>query len=107
MSTDVEGRFRPNDSLDSTLRSAMAAEGCGLFERLIVSLRVRRLSSDGRAELERQLTEKLLKDVPQLPAGAEVVGGILVGGWQDFFQWFIDNLPAILEMILSIIAMFG
>jgi hypothetical protein len=36
-----------------------------------------------------------------------VVGGVLVGNWQDLFQWFLDNLPAILEAIMSIIAMFS
>jgi hypothetical protein len=111
MAEKVEGIFRPNDSLDDTLRDAMRADGCGLFERLIVSMRVRRLSDEGRAALEKELGKMVSASVEagtlKLPPKAAVVGGVLVGNWQDLFQWFLDNLPAILEAIMSIIAMFS
>lgn len=28
-------------------------------------------------------------------------------GWQDFLDWLLENGPAILEFIMSLIAMFG
>lgn len=111
MAEELEGIFRKNDSLDDTLREAMRADGCGLFERLVVSMRVRRLSADGRKALEAELANMLEADVAAgkltLPVGAAVVGGVLVGSWQDLFAWFLENLPAILEAIMMIISLFA
>lgn len=107
----VEGLFRPNDSLEDTLRQALKADGCGILERWAISGKVRRMTSTQRAELERQLTSKVEADVQAgklaLPLSVSIVGGILVSGWQDLLDWFMANLPAILEMIMTIIAMFG
>lgn len=106
----VEGLFRPNDSLVRTVLDVMKDRGHGPFERFFMSLKLRALSTDERKELEQQLTKKLVADVEaglvKLPVGASVVAGVLVGGWQDLFQWFLDNWPAILEMIMAIISLF-
>lgn len=111
MPTTVEGIFKPNDTLVATLMSAMDAEGCNFFEKLSARLRVRRMSAGQRAELERRVTEKLLADADEglvsLPVSATFESGVLVGAWQDLFKWFVDNLPAILEMIATIMALFA
>lgn len=108
---ELEGLFRPNESLEDTLRQALRADGCGIFERWAISGKVRRMTPKQRAELERQLTAKVESDVQAgkltLPVSASIVGGILVTGWRDLLDWFMANLPAILEMIMTIIALFG
>ena len=108
---ELEGLFRPNDSLNATLRRAAHADGHGVLGTMVLMSKVRRLSSEGRQELEKELAKKVQEDVAAgtltLPVSATIAGGVLVSGWQDLFQWFMDNLPAILEMIMMIIALFG
>jgi hypothetical protein len=38
-----------------------------------------------------------------LPVGATVVNGVLVGDWKDFIQMIIDNLPKILDFLMTIL----
>lgn len=106
-----EALFRPNDSLLSTLGEAMREDGCGFFEIMIAKSRVRRMSANQRQELERRLTDKVQAAVSsgelKLPVSANVVGGVLVSSWKDLFVWFVENLPAILEMIATIMALFA
>ena len=106
----VEGIFRPNDSLTNMILAAMREQGHGLGERLLMSLRLRVLSRDKRLELERAIAAKLAQDVEgglvSLPVGSAIEGGVYVGDWRDLFEWFMENWPAILEMILAIIALF-
>jgi hypothetical protein len=106
-----EAIFRPNDSLLSTLGEAMREDGCGFFEIMIAKSRVRRMSANQRQELERRLTDKVQAAVSagelKLPVSANVVGGVLVSSWKDLFAWFVENLPAILEMIATIMALFA
>jgi len=111
MAEEVEGIFRPNDSLESVLRRAVRADGAGILETMFLMSKVRRLSDEGRKALELELGGKVAAAVAAgtltLPVSATIVGGQVVGAWQDLFQWFLDNLPAILEAIMSIIALFG
>lgn len=106
-----EGIFRPNDSLLTTLGEAMREDGCGFFERQLAKSKVRRMTTNQRAELERRLTAKVQSSVEagelKLPVSASIVGGVLVSSWQDLFKWFVENLPAILEMIATIMALFA
>jgi hypothetical protein len=106
----VERVFRPNDTLLRTVLDTMKDKGHGPFERLVMSLRLRSLPKDQRQELEEQVTQLLVKDVEagvvKLPVNSTVESGVLVGSWQDLFDWFIANWPKILEMILAIISLF-
>ena len=107
---NVEGLFRPNGTLERTVFNACREDGFGFFQSWGASARVRRMKPEARQELEKQLGVMVLESVDagtlQLPRGAEIVGGIVVSGWQDLFTWFMENLPAILEMIATIIALF-
>lgn len=106
----VEGLFRPNDSLVTTVLGVMKEKGHGPFERFWMSLKLRGLSKEDRKKLETDVTGLLVEQVEaglvKLPVSASVVGGVLVGSWQDLFDWFIQNWPKILEMILAIISLF-
>lgn len=107
----LAGFFRPNDSLVTTLMDAARANGVGLFDRLSMRIRLSRMSPAARQELELRLGAKLQGDVDaglvRLKASDRFEGGVLVTSWRDLFEWFMTNLPAILEMISTIIALFA
>lgn len=106
MGEPVEGLFRKNDTLDNALSIAMARDGCGLLERMIVKSRIRRLPNEARIELERELTRIVVESGVPMPVGASVVGGILVGNWTDFISVLIDKLPQILEFLSGLFSLF-
>ena len=111
MTDKVERIFRPNNSLTNMILAAMREQGHGLGERLVMSLRLRVMSQDKRLELEQAISAKLFQDVESglvsLPVTSAIEGGVYVGDWRDLFEWFMANWPAILEMILAIIALFA
>ena len=110
MPNEAEGIFRKNSSLESVLRETMRKDGVGIFERMIVNMEVRRMTDVQRGMLEKELGKSVTAAVEagtlKLPVGAQLVGGVLVSGWTDLFDWFLENLPAILDMIMMIIALF-
>ena len=110
MPNEAEGIFRKNSSLESVLRETMRKDGVGIFERVIVNMEVRRMTDVQRGMLEKELGKSVAAAVEagtlKLPVGAQLVGGVLVSGWTDLFDWFLENLPAILDMIMMIIALF-
>jgi len=107
MDTEVEGLFRPNDTLINVISHTMREYGHGWFERFIMRLKLRSMSRKQRRQLEQEVTGLLVASGHTLPVNATVGSdGILVGDWQDLLDWFMENWPAILEMILTILAIF-
>ena len=110
MSNSVEAVFRPNNSMVNVILGVMRERGHGLGERLLMALRLRVLPRNKRQELEKVVTGLLVAQVNAglvtLPVSVSVSNGVVVGGWQDLFEWFLENWPAILEMILAIISLF-
>ena len=104
---NLEGLFRPNDTLIDVISQTMREHGHGWFERFIMRLKLRSMSREQRRQLEQDVTGLLVTSGYTLPVNASVGSdGILVGDWQDLLDWFMANWPAILEMILTILAIF-
>jgi hypothetical protein len=103
--------FEANPSLDDTLRKVFWKERVGLLDRIKIRSALR--TPEMREEIEYSLSQRLYEaivvgDVAIPAAGEELFSsaGIYVGSWQDLLQWILDNWPAILEMIMQIIALF-
>lgn len=106
MSEVVEGIFRKNGSLDSTLIEALRKEGVGMADRLLLRWQLNRMSADERKKLEQEMTTLVVESGIPMPVNASIVGGVIVGSWADFLQMFLDNLPKILEIISKFLPLF-
>lgn len=113
---DVEGQqfppdgFVPNETLVDALIDAARRELRWWQWRKKRAV-VRALSQmDYRYILEAELTDMAFRAGALPPeASFETVGGLRIygGPWTDLFDWIIQNWPAIMEMILSIISLFA
>lgn len=103
----LEGKFESNNSLDSVIHHAARRNWrtTGLLKRLKIYRALR--DPDLRYELELALTETAAEAGAIPPEARDQTTGVYVGDWQDLFQWFLDNWPAILEMIMQIISLFN
>ena len=119
---DLEGEqyppvdFNPNASLAEVLIDVARRELKWWQFRKKRALALVLSEADFRFELEAQLTYKAMRAgalPPENQIGAtydSFYNGqvVIYGGvWTDFFDWIIQNWPAIMEMILSIISLFA
>ena len=106
----IEAIFRPNNSLVNVILGVMREQGHSLGERLLMALRLRVLPRNKRQELEQAVTDLLVAHVNAglvtLPVSVSVSTGVVVGSWQDLFEWFLENWSAILDINLAIISLF-
>lgn len=104
----VETTFRPNNSLVNVILGVMRERGHGLGERLLMALRLRVLPQNKRQELEQAVTDLLVAHVNAglVTLPVSVSTGVVVGSWQDLFEWFLENWSAILDINLAIISLF-
>lgn len=106
MSELVEGRRRPNNTLDEAIAKACELEGMGWFRSFRVKLALRRLSASEHADLEKYCTGLLVESGVPLPASSSVEDGLLVGDWTSFLQMLLDRLPEILAFIEKLLPLF-
>ena len=106
MAEVVEGIFRKNGSLDSTLLEALRKEGVGLADRLLLRWQLNRMSAADRKALEQEMTKLVVESGVPMPVNATIVGGVIVGSWADFLKMLIENLPKILEIISKFLPLF-
>jgi len=113
---DVQGEqfppdgFKPNESLPEALIRAARDELKWWQWRRRRAVITALSQLDYRFVLEAELTDMALRAGAIPPSATfDVVGGtkIFVGAWTDLFDWIIENWPAIMEMILSIISLFA
>ena len=102
----VEGLFRANTSLDNALGVCLREDGVGLLDRVRFNWHLRRMEPADRKDLEKFCTSVVVTAGVPLPVGATIVGGVLVGTWLEFWQLLLDNLPKILEFIMTILSIF-
>lgn len=98
--------FKENRTLETCLRRAMWKQRVGLMHTIIFMVRFNRASQDVRQEVEKELTRLAVLAGAIPPTGPQIVDGIYVGSWLDLFEWFLENLPAILEAIMQILDLF-
>lgn len=103
---EVEGIFRKNGSLDSTLVEVLRKEGHGLADRLLFRWQLNRLPAEDRKKLEQAMTKLVVESGVPMPVNATIVGGVVVGSWTDFLQMLLDNLPKIIEIISKFLPLF-
>lgn len=106
MADVVEGIFRKNGSLDSTLIEALRKEGVGIADRVLFRWQLNRMSAEDRKKLEQEMTKLVVESGVPMPVNATIVGGVIVGSWADFLQMLIDNLPKILEILAKFLPLF-
>lgn len=106
MADVVEGIFRKNGSLDSTLIEALRKEGVGIADRVLFRWQLNRMSAEDRKKLEQEMTKLVVESGVPMPVNATIVGGVIVGSWSDFLQMLIDNLPKILEILAKFLPLF-
>ena len=82
---------------------AAAENDCSRFTML--RLRFGMMRPRVRREIELCLADAALRAgvIPPQSIGDDGT----VGDWTDFFDWFIENWPAILDMIMQIIQIFS
>ena len=94
-----------NSTLGPALRKAMRKKRVPFRHRAAVNL-VLFLPAKHR-ELEFAITEKAMAMGALPPEAALDDDGCYVGDFIDILDWLMANLPAILEMVMTIIALFG
>lgn len=103
MSDEIVAAPRRNWTLDDALLTACEREGLHWFKCFRLRLALRRCSDCDHLEIERELTRLLVASGVELPAGASVVDGALVGDWKEFIEMIIANLPAILDFLMKLL----
>jgi hypothetical protein len=111
MGLEAVREFKANPSLDDAIRKVFWKERVGLLDRIKIRSALRK--PEMREEIEYSLSQRLYEaivvgEVALAVSDDELFSsaGIYVGSWQDLLQWILDNWPAILEMIMQIIALF-
>jgi hypothetical protein len=106
MAEVVEGIFRKNGSLDSTLIEALRKEGVGLADRMLFRWQLNRMSAEDRKKLEQEMTKLVVESGVPMPVNATIVGGVIVGSWSDFLALLLEKLPQIIEIISKFLPLF-
>jgi len=98
--------YEGNPTFMRALRRAMWKERTGLLHRI----RILRAMQDPliRQEVETAVTRMALDAGAIPPESTDVTAeGIYVGNWlTDLLEWILENAPAIIELVITIIGLF-